>query len=83
MHERAFGGTRYNDLPRPNASPPPSIRTVYNRNFQPSMELLPALEPPAPRAEGAGLFEDWSEEVRAADDMFEATTALQGEHARL
>lgn len=83
MHERAFGGARYNDLPRPNASPPPSIRAMYNKNFQPSMELLPGLPPPTPRAEGPGLFEDWSEEVRAADDMFEATIDLEGEHARL
>ncbi len=83
VHNRAFGGARYDDLPRPNASPPPSIRTMYNRNFQPRMELLPALEPPAPRAEGPGLFDDWSDEVRSAAGMAEATIESQGELARL
>lgn len=58
---------------------------MYNRNFQPSMELLPALDPPARRAEGSGLFDDWSEEVRSATvvSKVEATFEVQGEQARL
>ena len=64
VYERAFGGDRYDDLPRPNASPPPNIQSIYELG-----ELLPALPPPPPRAEGPGLFEDWSEVVRRLEEQ--------------
>ena len=56
---------------------------MYNSNFQPSMELLPALDSPARRTEGPGLFDDWSEEVRSAAVVADATLEVQGEQARL
>ena len=50
---------------------------MYNKNFQPSMELLPALDPPPQRAEGAGLFDDWSEEVRSAAETTETPIEVE------
>ena len=46
---------------------------------------MPALEAPAPRVDGMGLFDDWSEAVRDADDGLAAMSEEQQEqeHARL
>ena len=57
VYDRVFTG-RY--VKGPRASPPPSIRGKYG------LELGPAIPPPAPRAEGPGLWADWSEAVRTA-----------------
>jgi hypothetical protein len=55
VHDRAYNG-RYVKGPRP--SPPPNVRKHYG------LELEPAAPPPKPRAEGPGLWDDWSEVVR-------------------
>ena len=57
VYDRTYNG-RYVKGPRP--SPPPSVRARYG------LELGPAVPPPGPRAEGPGLWDDWSEAVRAA-----------------
>lgn len=54
VYERAYTG-RYTKGPHP--SPPPNVRNVYG------LELGPAAPPPEPRAEGPGLWDDWSEAV--------------------
>ena len=55
VYDRTFNG-RYAKGPHP--SPPPNVRKLYG------LELEPAAPPPAPRAEGPGLWDDWSEAVR-------------------
>jgi hypothetical protein len=55
VHDRAYNG-RYVKGPRP--SPPPNVRKHYG------LELEQAAPPPKPRAEGPGLWDDWSEAVR-------------------
>ena len=55
VYNRAFEG-RYKKLVRP--SPPPNVRKDHG------MKLGPALDPPEPRQEGRGLWDDWSEKVR-------------------
>lgn len=57
VYDRAFNG-RYVKGPQP--SPPPNIRKLHG------LELGPAAPPPKPREEGPGLWDDWSEAVRAA-----------------
>ena len=57
VYDRAYTG-RYLKGPRP--SPPPNVRKRYG------LELGPAAPPPEPRAEGPGLWDDWSEVVRTA-----------------
>lgn len=57
VYQRAFGG-RYVKGPHP--SPSPAVRKRYG------LELGPAALPPAPRPEGPGLWDDWSEAVRTA-----------------
>lgn len=57
VHDRAFNG-RYAKGPRP--SPPPNVRKLFD------LEMAPAADPPPPRAEGPGLWDDWSDAVRAA-----------------
>jgi hypothetical protein len=56
LHDRTYNG-RYVKGPHP--SPPPSVRKDHG------LELGPAAPPPAPRVEGPGLWDDWSEAVRA------------------
>ena len=57
VHDRA-----YRHYARgPGASPPPSVRGQYG---QPGP--LPAVPVAGPRAEGAGLWDDWSAAVRTA-----------------
>ena len=57
VYDRAYDG-RYVKGPKP--SPPPSVGKHYG------LELGPAAPPPAPRVEGPGLWDDWSEAVRTA-----------------
>ena len=55
IYDRTFKG-RYTKGPQP--SPPPNVRALHG------LELGPAAPPPEPRAEGLGLWADWSEDVR-------------------
>ena len=66
VYNRAFEG-HYKKLVRP--SPPPNVRKDHG------MKLSPALDPPEPRQEGKGLWDDWSETVRrlATTDLEELT----------
>ena len=57
VYDRAYNG-RYFKGPHP--SPPPAVRAHFG------LELGPAVPPPDPRAEGPGLWDDWSEAVRTA-----------------
>ncbi len=54
----AASGSQGRTGPRP--SPPPTVRVRYG------LELGPAVAPPDPRAEGPGVWADWSEAVRTA-----------------
>lgn len=57
VYDRAYTG-RYVKGPKP--SPPPNVRKRYG------LALGPAAPPPEPRAEGPGLWDDWSEAVSTA-----------------
>ncbi|MFT5090083.1 MAG: hypothetical protein ACI8PG_004459, partial [Planctomycetota bacterium] len=57
VYDRVYNG-RY--VKGPQASPPPSVREHYGLAFG------PAAPPPEPRAEGPGLWDDWSESVGTA-----------------
>ena len=57
VYDRTFND-RY--VRGPQASPPPTVRKRYE------LELGSAVPPPEPRAEGPGLWDDWSEAVRTA-----------------
>jgi hypothetical protein len=56
VFDRVYHNGRYTRGPM--ASPPPNIRARHE------LELAPAIPPPAPRAEGPGLWADWSPAVR-------------------
>ena len=61
----------------PQASPPPSIRNLppdkvvggtAEERAMAGMEIGPAVPNAEPRPEGGGLWDDWSQAVRAADE---------------
>jgi hypothetical protein len=55
VYDRAYDGRYVKGL---KPSPPPSVGKHYG------LELGPPAPPPAPRVEGPGLWDDWSEAVR-------------------
>ena len=64
VHERVYAG-RYTKGPKP--SPPPNVRKIHE------LELGPVAPPPEPRAEGPGLWDDWSKVVREAAERLSQT----------